>query len=103
MSMMSYCDCGQSEALWQRAHFPLEDVMDRRTVARLENVYEHVDDIDLFPGGMAEKPVVGGIVGEWREEASIFEPQVNLMITSKHNPIKESFHEYLHEWLLMIQ
>ena len=37
--------------------------MDRRTVARLENVYEHVDDIDLFPGGMAEKPVVGGIVG----------------------------------------
>ena len=41
----------------------LEDVMDNRTVARLENVYEHVDDIDLFPGGMAEKPVVGGIVG----------------------------------------
>lgn len=41
----------------------LEDVMDKRTVARLENVYEHVDDIDLFPGGMAEKPVVGGIVG----------------------------------------
>ena len=46
--------------------------MDRRTVARLENVYEHVDDIDLFPGGMAEKPVVGGIVGESREEASMF-------------------------------
>ena len=37
--------------------------MDRRTVARLENVYEHIDDIDLFTGGMAEKPVVGGIVG----------------------------------------
>ena len=37
--------------------------MDRKTVARLENVYEHVDDVDLFPGGMAEKPVVGGIVG----------------------------------------
>merc|ERR1712242_463545 len=27
------------------------------------NVYEHVDDVDLFTGGMAEKPVVGGIVG----------------------------------------
>ena len=47
--------------------------MDRRTVARLENVYEHVDDIDLFPGGMAEKPVVGGIVGESREEALMFD------------------------------
>ena len=46
--------------------------MDRRTVARLENVYEHVDDIDLFPGGMAEKPVVGGIVGESREDALMF-------------------------------
>ena len=37
--------------------------MDARTVTRIENVYEHVDDIDLFTGGMAEKPVVGGIVG----------------------------------------
>ena len=41
----------------------LETVMDRATVTRIENVYEHVDDIDLFTGGMAEKPVVGGIVG----------------------------------------
>lgn len=41
----------------------LEDVMDKSTVSRIENVYEHVDDIDLFTGGMAEKPVVGGIVG----------------------------------------
>ena len=37
--------------------------MDRATVTRIENVYEHVVDIDLFTGGMAEKPVVGGIVG----------------------------------------
>ena len=37
--------------------------MDKSTVSRIENVYEHVDDIDLFSGGMAEKPVVGGIVG----------------------------------------
>ena len=41
----------------------LEDVMDKTTVSRIENVYENVDDIDLFTGGMAEKPVVGGIVG----------------------------------------
>ena len=41
----------------------LEEVMDKSTVSRIENVYEHVDDIDLFSGGMAEKPVVGGIVG----------------------------------------
>ena len=40
----------------------LEDVMDKTTVSRIENVYENVDDIDLFTGGMAEKPVVGGIV-----------------------------------------
>ena len=41
----------------------LEDVMDKSTVSRIENLYEDVDDIDLFTGGMAEKPVVGGIVG----------------------------------------
>jgi len=44
---------------WQE----MELVMDKDTVSRLENVYEHVDDIDIFTGGMAEKPVVGGIVG----------------------------------------
>ena len=67
MLLLSFCTPA-SKAFLQPSHSPLEDVMDRRTVARLENVYEHVDDIDLFPGGMAEKPVVGGIVGESREE-----------------------------------
>lgn len=26
-------------------------------------ICRHVDDIDLFTGGMAERPVVGGLVG----------------------------------------
>lgn len=41
----------------------MDRVIDKDTVTRLMNVYEHVDDVDLFTGGMAEKPVVGGIVG----------------------------------------
>jgi len=41
----------------------MDKVMEKDTVTRLMNVYEHVDDVDLFTGGMAEKPVVGGIVG----------------------------------------
>ena len=39
------------------------DVMDRNTVSALHGVYDHVDDIDLFTGGLAERPVVGGLVG----------------------------------------
>ena len=61
--------------------------MDRRTVARLENVYEHVDDIDLFPGGMAEKPVVGGIVGESREEALMLSELENTVYNQGPNSI----------------
>ena len=41
----------------------LADAMDGDTAVRMKSVYEHVDDIDLFTGGMAEKPVVGGIIG----------------------------------------
>lgn len=33
------------------------------TIDRLSSVYEHIDDVDLFTGAMAEKPVRGGIVG----------------------------------------
>ncbi|XP_063234409.1 lactoperoxidase-like [Bacillus rossius redtenbacheri] len=33
------------------------------TLRRLRGVYRDVDDIDLFPGGMAERPVTGGLVG----------------------------------------
>ncbi|XP_074027515.1 uncharacterized protein [Leptinotarsa decemlineata] len=33
------------------------------TVERFRRVYRHVDDIDLFSGGLAEKPVRGGVIG----------------------------------------
>ncbi|XP_069685193.1 uncharacterized protein [Periplaneta americana] len=38
-------------------------VMSAETQRRLKRVYRDVDDIDLFPGAMAERPVSGGLVG----------------------------------------
>ncbi|KOB76897.1 putative oxidase/peroxidase [Operophtera brumata] len=38
-------------------------VMPARAVRKLKVLYRHVDDVDLFTGGMAERPVVGGLVG----------------------------------------
>lgn len=32
-------------------------------IKRFKTLYATVDDIDLFPGGMAERPLQGGIVG----------------------------------------
>ena len=32
-------------------------------ITRLKQTYEHVDDIDLFPGGLAETSLHGGLVG----------------------------------------
>ncbi len=41
----------------------MTDVINVETVDRLSQIYSHVDDIDLFSGGLAERPVVGGVVG----------------------------------------
>ncbi|XP_042858505.1 peroxidase-like [Penaeus japonicus] len=41
----------------------LKSVMDKSVVKSLKKVYSHVDDIDLFIGGLAEQPVSGGLVG----------------------------------------
>lgn len=40
-----------------------DKIMNPDTVDRLQNIYDDIDDIDLFTGGLAEKPVRGGIVG----------------------------------------
>lgn len=32
-------------------------------IARFRRIYASVDDIDLFPGGLTERPVQGGLVG----------------------------------------
>ncbi|XP_053698742.1 uncharacterized protein LOC128745689 [Sabethes cyaneus] len=41
----------------------LERVMGPASAHRLRKAYRNLDDIDLFVGGLAERPVVGGIVG----------------------------------------
>lgn len=41
----------------------MTDVINVETVDRLRRVYNHIDDIDLFTGGLAERPVTGGVVG----------------------------------------
>ncbi|XP_042893245.1 peroxidase-like isoform X1 [Penaeus japonicus] len=41
----------------------LQPDLQSNMVEQLEKLYSHVDDIDLFIGGLAERPVPGGLVG----------------------------------------
>ncbi|XP_063605468.1 peroxidase skpo-1-like [Penaeus indicus] len=41
----------------------LADVMDLSVINQLRSLYLHVDDIDLFIGGIAEKPSAGSLLG----------------------------------------
>jgi len=52
--------CGLSPILnWD----DLERVIGPKSTLRIQNAYRHVGDVDLFVGGLAERPVVGGLVG----------------------------------------
>lgn len=52
--------CGLSEInSWD----DLELVVGPRSMERIRQAYRIVDDIDIFVGGLAERPVIGGLVG----------------------------------------
>lgn len=40
-----------------------EKIVGPSSTRRIQQGYSHVDDVDLFVGGLAERPVVGGLVG----------------------------------------
>lgn len=52
--------CGLSPI---RTWVDLEPLMNFETIQRFRSIYDHVDDIDLYPGGLAERPIRGGVVG----------------------------------------
>ncbi|CAI5448190.1 unnamed protein product [Caenorhabditis angaria] len=52
--------CGLRKA---RTFDDFRDVMRSDAVTALETAYQHVDDIDLFPGIMSENPTKGALVG----------------------------------------
>lgn len=50
--------------LTRARNFPdLSNEIPADLITRLQSVYAHVDDIDLFTGGMSELPVHGGLIG----------------------------------------
>ncbi|EFN87248.1 Peroxidasin-like protein [Harpegnathos saltator] len=52
--------CGLSPI---RTFEDLDRVMSPSTMAKFRSLYSSVEDIDLFPAGLAERSVVGGLVG----------------------------------------
>ncbi|BET01861.1 Animal haem peroxidase [Nesidiocoris tenuis] len=52
--------CGLKRA---RTFKDLEDTTKPELIQALAQVYAHVDDVDLFPGGMTESALPGGVVG----------------------------------------
>merc|ERR1712077_143384 len=41
----------------------MSDLIPALIVERLQLIYQHVDDVDLFIGGLSESSVAGGLVG----------------------------------------
>ncbi|CAF1476604.1 unnamed protein product [Adineta steineri] len=57
-SMRRYCGLRSASSFND-----LRDTMDLPVIGKLASVYSHVDDIDLYVGGISERSVSGGIVG----------------------------------------
>lgn len=52
--------CGLSEI---RTWEDLDSIVGPKSANRIRRAYDRVEDIDLFVGGIAERPVIGGLVG----------------------------------------